>query len=165
MIEVANIIAGIARDAWAAFAVVLILIVVLGLLVRVLQGAGSMAIGGSQMSAAAVAGVGGLVALALVALTVVPAIAEAAYATAVSAAGESCGTMSAEVGDLGVASAMLIGVIGGLRMLKAAVEGTAYTAIGASGGLAHVLTIVVEALVGMALAPAAVPVAAAFLGC
>lgn len=165
MIEIANVVVSIVRDAWAAFAVVLVIVVILGLLVRVLQGAGSIVIGGSQMSAAAIAGAGGLVVLGLVGLTVVPAIAEAAYATAVSAGGESCGTLNAEIGDLGVASAMLIGAIGGFRMLQASMEGVAYSAIGASGGLARILTTVVETLVGMALAPAAVPVVAAFLGC
>lgn len=165
MIQIAEVVVSIVRDAWTAFAAILVIVTILGVLARVLQGAGGIAIGGSRTTATAIAGAAGVFVMGLVGLVVVPAIAHTAYTIAVGAGSEACGAVSSEVGDLGVASAMLIGAIGALRMLHATVEGTAYAALGSGKGLARIVTTVVETLVGMALVPAAVPIVAAFLGC
>lgn len=164
MMQIANIVVDIVRDAWAAFAIVLVIITALGMLARLLQATSGFMIGGSRTVASALIGGAGVLMVGIVGLIVVPEIAQSAYQTASDAAVARC-PQSSEIHDLGLASAMLIGAIGSLRMLRGAVQGVAYTAIGGSGGIASVVTTVIETLIGMTIATAAVPVAMMFLEC
>lgn len=67
---------GIARDAWAFMAGLLIVVALLGGMYYVLQGTAGMAFGGSRMTSMAIIGVVGLVIIVLFAFLFLPQIGE-----------------------------------------------------------------------------------------
>ena len=74
--------------------------------------------------------------------------------------GGGCGP----IGELGTFSAAIIGGLAGLRMLKAVFASVVSASLGGQVAMSGALIETAEALFGMLLAAAAVPVAAWFLG-
>ena len=146
------------REAWLALGGALVLLAGLGLLAQVLKVAGATALGARYWAAQAVSAGAGLIGLGLFAFLGVPAIVQAVLAAVPGGAG--CGP----IGDLGALAASIVGALAGLRMLKALLAAAALAAAGGAAALSTSLTEVGEALLGMLLAAAAVPVAAHFLG-
>ena len=106
---------------------------------------------------AASAGIALLV-LALFAFLGAPAILQAAQVSI--PAGGGCGP----IGALGTLSAGLIAALAAVRILKSLVASVAVAAVGGSSSLASAMLETGEAVFGMVLASAAIPMAAQFLG-
>ena len=68
------------------------------------------------------------------------------------------------IAEIGQFSALLIGGVGSLRMLKSVFIAVASASIGASRGVSAALTEIAEVIFGMLLITVAAPVAAAFFG-
>jgi hypothetical protein len=101
-------------------------------------------------------GIIGVTLIALVGFLSIPAI-----AGAISSNGSTgCGPI-AEIGQL---SAMLIGGIGSLRMLKGIFAAVVSTSLSGSRGISNALIEIAETVFGMLLVTVAAPVAAAFFG-
>jgi hypothetical protein len=96
--------------------------------------------------------------LALFAFLAVPQIVSALESALPSGGG--CGPIN----ELGQFAAGLIGALAALRMLKAVFASVVSASLGASSSLSHSLIETGEAVFGMLLAGAAVPLAAWFLG-
>lgn len=156
---VEGILIALLREAWGALALGLVLMAMLGLLARILQTAGSLALGGSPGVAAGLAGGLSIFVITLYGLVGVPEIARAAR-TAMAAAAPACGPFA----DMAAAAATLVGVIGALRMLKAVAEALAAAAVGGAASLAGALLATAETVFGMAMTAMAIPLITRFLG-
>ncbi|MFQ5614850.1 MAG: hypothetical protein ACE5GO_00040 [Anaerolineales bacterium] len=146
------------REAWLTLAGVLLLLVLMGILAQVLKASTAATLGTNYWVAQAVMAAGALVGLALFAFLGVPVIVAATLAALPESVG--CGPLV----DLGTLSASLVGALAGLRMLKALVSATAAAAAGGTNMFTTSLLEVGEALFGMILTAAVVPIAAHFLG-
>lgn len=164
MIEIANAITTLAREAWVSIAGIVAVALTLGLIARFLQGAGGALVGGGNLVAAALSGMAGLFAIGLTAFLAVPEIARAGYQAAANA-GATCGWLHPVLSDLATASAMLIGAIGALRMMAALLEGAAGAMVGGSASMGRAMIAVVDALVGMLVASIALPMVQRLLMC
>jgi hypothetical protein len=155
---VATILEGLLREAWIALAGALLAFILLAILAQTLRASSSSVIGARfWVWEAASAGVTLLV-LALFAFLGVPAILQAAQASI--PAGGGCGP----IGALGTLSAGLIAALAAVRILKSLVASATAAAIGGSPVLADAMLETGEAILGMLLASAAIPIAAQFLG-
>ena len=114
-------------------------------------------IGSSMWVGQAIAGIVGVVIIALVGFLAIPAIVRSVTS---NNAVLGCGPI-AEIGQF---SALLIGGVGSLRMLKSVFIAVASVSIGTSGGVSTALTEIAEIIFGMLLITVAAPVAAAFFG-
>lgn len=146
------------REAWGALVGALAILLALGLLMQTLKATTASALGTNYWAAQAISAGAGLVALALFAFLGVPTINQAALMAIPGSAG--CGPLA----DLGALAAVLVGSLGGLRMLLALFSASAAAAAGGSAELSRSLLEVGETLFGMLLAAAAVPIATHFLG-
>ena len=146
------------REAWLAMALALGIFIALGLLVQALKVSGASMLGTTYWAAQALAGGVGLLLLGLFAFLGIPAIVQGALAAIPGSAG--CGPIA----DLGTLSAMLVGGLAGLRMMKSVLTASAAAAVGGSESMSRSLMGAGEALFGMLLAAAAIPIAAHFLG-
>ncbi len=155
MIAAGEIILGILREAWGVLVTVTIAITLLALLVQVLRGTAGNLLSANPLITQAVTASGGLLILVLFAFMGIPAMVQSVQITA-----PSCGPV-AELGEL---ASMLIGAVVALRMLKAITLAVAMAAAGGPAGISDTLLEVGAALVGMLIAVAVVPVAAAFFG-
>jgi hypothetical protein len=104
----------------------------------------------------AVAGVLGVVVIALFGFLAVPVLARSAFI----AAKVGCGPVI----EIGQFSAVVIGSVGSLRMLKGVLQAVISASMGGSGGVSTALIEIAETLFGMLLITVAAPVAAAFFG-
>jgi hypothetical protein len=104
----------------------------------------------------AVTGALGVVVIALFGFMAIPVLAQSALV----AAEVGCGP----VVEIGQFSALVIGGIGSLRMLKAVLQAVVSATLGGSGGVSTALIEIAETLFGMLLITVAAPVAAAFFG-
>jgi hypothetical protein len=158
MTQASAILMGLFREAWVALASALLVFVLLAALAQVLRVSTASMIGASYwVWDAASAGVA-LLLLALFAFLGVPMIVQAAQ-TAVPPGG-GCGPIA----ELGALAARLIAAFAALRIIKAFVTSATATAMGGSTSLSHALLEAGEAVLGMVLASAAIPIGAQFLG-
>jgi hypothetical protein len=156
MTAAGEILLAIFRQAWAFIAGILVLVALLGGLAQVFKIAGGTLLGSGFWISDAVSGIVGVILIALVGFLSIPAIAGAASANGST----GCGPIT-EIGQL---SAMLIGGIGSLRMLKGIFVAVASTSLSGSGGVSNALIEIAETVFGMLLVTVAAPVAAAFFG-
>jgi hypothetical protein len=158
MTQVATILQGLLREAWIALAGALFAFILLAILAQTLRASSASVIGAKfWVWEAASAGIALLV-LAVFAFLGVPAILRAAQ-TSIPAGG-GCGP----IGTLGTLAAGLIAALAAVRVLKSLVTAVAIAAIGGSSSLANTMLETGEAVFGMVLASAAIPIAAQFLG-
>ena len=157
MSDAGGVLLVIFRHAWTTLAALTIIIAMLGGLTQIMKLAGGQMIGSSMWVGEAIAGIVGVAIIALVGFLAIPAIVRSVTS---SNAVLGCGPI-AEIGQF---SALLIGGIGSLRMLKSVFIAVASASIGASGGVSTALTEIAEVIFGMLLITVAAPVAAAFFG-
>ena len=158
MTQASSILMGLFQEAWIALTGALLAFVLLAALAQVLRVSTASMIGASYwVWDAASAGIG-LLLLALFAFLGVPAIVQAAQ-TAVPPGG-GCGPIAA----LGELAAGLIAALAALRIIKALVTSATSAVVGGSKSLSHALVEAGEAVLGMVLASAAIPIGAQFLG-
>jgi hypothetical protein len=156
--EVVDIFLGILREAWVALASALLIFVLLAVLAQVLR-ASSASVIGARFWVWEAGSVGvALLVLALFAFLGVPSILQAAQS--VIPPGGGCGPIV----DLGAFAAGLIAALTALRILKALVSSTITATMGGGSSLSNALLETGEAVLGMMLASAAIPVAVHFLG-
>jgi len=158
MNETTSILLTFLREAWVALAGVLLAFAFLAGLAQVLRIASAGVLGSSRWVGEALSALLSLLTLGLFAFLGVPNIVEALQSALPNGGG--CGPIS----ELGLFASQLIGGLAALRMLKATLTSILSTSLGAPASLAGALTETAEALFGMLLAAAAIPLAARFLG-
>ena len=156
MAEAGAILQGILRQGWATMAAFLVVIALLGGLAQVFKFTGGVLLGSGIWVSEAVVGVLGVVVVALFGFMAIPVLAQSALV----AAEVGCGP----VVEIGQFSALVIGGIGSLRMLKGVLQAVVSASLGGSGGVSTALIEIAETLFGMLLITVAAPVAAAFFG-
>lgn len=156
MVEAGAILQSILRQGWTVMAAFLVVIALLGGLAQVFKFTGGLFLGSGMWVSEAVAAVLGVVVIALFGFLAVPVMASAANV----AANMGCGPVI----EIGQFSAMLIGGIGSLRMLKGVFQAVVSASLGGSGGVSSALIEIAETLLGMLLITVAAPVGAAFFG-
>lgn len=156
MTEAGAILQSILRQGWAALAAFLVVMALLGGLAQVFKFTGGVLLGSGIWVSDAVAGVLGVIVIALFGFMAVPILAQSALV----AADVGCGP----VVEIGQFSALIIGGIGSLRMLKGVFQAVVSASLGGSGGVSTALIEIAETLFGMLLITVAAPVAATFFG-
>ena len=157
MSDAGGILLVIFRHAWSTLAALTIIVAMLGGLAQVMKLAGGQMIGSSMWVGEAIAGIVGVVIIALVGFLAIPVIVRSVTANNTVL---GCGPI-AEIGQF---SALLIGAVGSIRLLKAVFIAVASASIGGSGGVSSALIEIAEIIFGMLLITVAAPVAAAFFG-
>ena len=157
MSEAGSVLLVIFKHAWTTLAALTLIVAMLGGLAQVMKLAGGQMIGSSMWVGQAIAGIVGVVIMALVGFLAIPSIVQSITS---NHAVLGCGPIA----ELGEFSALLIGGIGSLRMLKSVFIAVASASIGASGAVSTALTETAEVIFGMLLITVAAPVAAAFFG-
>jgi hypothetical protein len=158
MAEVTELIISVFRQAWLALAGALAAIAVLALLSQVLRAAAGSALSARFWVWQAISGGAAVLLLALFGLLGAPALAAAAQQALPDSGG--CGP----VADLGTLASALIAALAALRLMKTTFAALLWAASGGSAPLSAALVEAAEAVLGMALAAAATPLAAHFLG-
>lgn len=156
MTEAGAILLSILRQGWAAMAAFLVVIALLGGLAQVFKFTSGVFLGSGIWASEAVTGALGVVVIALFGFMAIPVLAQSALV----AAEVGCGP----VVEIGQFSAIVIGGIGSLRMLKGVLQAVVSATLGGSGGVSTALIEIAETLFGMLLITVAAPVAAAFFG-
>lgn len=156
MTEAGAILLSILRQGWAAMAAFLVVIALLGGLAQVFKFTSGVFLGSGIWVSEAVTGAIGVVVIALFGFMAIPVLAQSALV----AAEVGCGP----VVEIGQFSAIVIGGIGSLRMLKGVLQAVVSATLGGSGGVSTALIEIAETLFGMLLITVAAPVAAAFFG-
>ena len=156
MAEAGAILLSILRQGWAAMAAFLVVIALLGGLAQVFKFTSGVFLGSGIWVSEAVTGALGVVVIALFGFMAIPVLAQSALV----AAEVGCGP----VVEIGQFSAIVIGGIGSLRMLKGVLQAVVSATLGGSGGVSTALIEIAETLFGMLLITVAAPVAAAFFG-
>jgi len=156
MTEAGAILQGILRQGWVVMAAFLVMIALLGCLAQVFKFTGGVFLGSGIWVSEAVAGVLGVVVIALFGFLAVPVLARSAFITTKV----GCGPVI----EIGQFSALVIGGVGSLRMLKGVLQAVVSVSIGGSGGVSAALIEIAETLFGMLLITVAAPVGAAFFG-
>lgn len=157
MSDAGGILLVIFRHAWSTLAALTIIVAMLGGLAQVMKLAGGQMIGSSMWVGEAIAGIVGVVIIALVGFLAIPVIVRSVTSNNTVL---GCGPI-AEIGQF---SALLIGAVGSIRLLKAVFIAVASASIGGSGGVSSALIEIAEIIFGMLLITVAAPVAAAFFG-
>lgn len=156
MVEAGTILQSILRQGWTVMAAFLVVIALLGGLAQVFKFTGGLFLGSGLWVSEAVAAVLGVVVIALFGFLAIPVLARSAFV----AANVGCGPVI----EIGQFSALVIGGIGSLRMLKGILQAVVSASLGGSGGVSTALIEIAETLFGMLLITVAAPVAAAFFG-
>jgi hypothetical protein len=156
MTEAGAILQSILRQGWVVMAAFLAMIALLGALAQVFKFTGGVFLGSSIWVSEAVAGVLGVIVIALFGFLAVPVLARSAFITAKV----GCGPVI----EIGQFSAILIGGVGSLRMLKGVFQAVVSASMGGSSGVSAALIEIAETLFGMLLITVAAPVGAAFFG-
>lgn len=151
-----DVLLGILRQGWATMAAFLVMIALLGGLAQVFKFTGGVFLGSGLWVSEAVASVFGVIVIALFGILAVPVLA----GSAVVAANVGCGPVI----EIGQFSALVIGGIGSIRMLKGVLQAVVSASLGGSGGVSSALIEIAETLFGMLLITVAAPVGAAFFG-
>ena len=154
-VDVANVLLSIFREAWGALVVAIISFVLLALLIQLMRSAGSSVLGAKLWIQESLASGMGLIVLVLFGFVGIPAMVKAVHISV-----PSCGTVT----EIGKFSAMLIGGLVGLRMLKALSIAVFMASVGAPTPITHALIETGGAMFGMIIGIVAVPIAAKFFG-
>ena len=158
MSEVAALFLSFLREAWLALAGAFIAFVLLACLAQVLRVSSASVLGANLWVWESVSALLSIVLIGLFAFIGIPQIVRALQSSLPSAGG--CGPIS----ELGTFASSLIGGLAALRMLKAAFVSVLSASIGGSSAFANALIECAEAMFGMILMSAAIPLAAWFLG-
>jgi hypothetical protein len=158
MMPVVELFIGLLREAWMALASALLIFVLLAMLAQLLRASSAGAIGARFWVWQAASAGTALLMLTLFAFLGVPDILQAVQAAIPSEAG--CGP----IGELGRLVAGLIAALAGLRILKALVSAATAASVGGASPLSAALLETGEAIFGMMLAAAAIPIATHFMG-
>lgn len=158
MNEAASMLQAFLREAWMALAGVLLALVLLAGIGQLLRMSSAGVLGANRWMGEAIAALGTVLLLGLFAFLGVPQVVHALQDVLPGAGG--CGPIS----ELGTFASGLIGGLAALRMMKAALASAVSASLGGSSTLASALIESAEALFGMLLAGAAIPLAAWFLG-
>ena len=156
MVEAGTLLQSILRQGWTVMAAFLVVIALLGGLAQVFKFTGGLFLGSGLWVSEAVAAVLGVVVIALFGFLAIPVLARSAFV----AANVGCGPVI----EIGQFSALVIGGIGSLRMLKGILQAVVSASLGGSGGVSTALIEIAETLFGMLLITVAAPVGAAFFG-
>ena len=124
MVEAGAILQGILRQGWTVMAAFLAVIALLGGLAQVFKFTGGLFLGSGLWVSEAVAAVLGVVVIALFGFLAIPVLARSAFV----AANVGCGPVI----EIGQFSALLIGGIGSLRMLKGILQAVVSASLGAT---------------------------------
>ncbi len=146
------------REAWLALASAFLAFALLAGIAQMLRVSSASVLGASLWVWESVSALLSVVVLGLFAFLGIPQIVSALHSTLPGAGG--CGPIS----ELGTLASGLIGGLAALRMLKAAFVSMLSASIGGASTFANALIECGEALFGMILASAAIPLAAWFLG-
>ena len=156
MVGAGDVLLGILRQGWATMTAFLVVIALLGGLAQVFKFTGGVFLGSGLWVSEAVAAVLGVFLIALFGILAVPVLA----GSAVVAANVGCGPVI----EIGQFSALVIGGVGSIRMLKGVLQAVVSASLGGSGGVSTALIEIAETLFGMLLITVAAPVGAAFFG-
>jgi hypothetical protein len=157
MNQAGNVLLMIFQQAWVTMVALVVIIAALGGLAQVMKIVGGQMVGSPVWVGEAVMGVVGIAIIALVGFLAIPQIVHSVNSPD-SVVG--CGPIV----EIGQFSALMIGAIGSLRMLKAVFVAIASASLGGSGGVSTALIEIAEIIFGMLLITVAAPVAAAFFG-
>jgi len=158
MSEISTLFLTFLREAWIALAGVFVAFALLAGIAQILRVSSASVLGANLWVWEAISALISIVVLGLFAFLGIPQIVNALQSTLPGAVG--CGPIS----ELGVLASGLIGGLAALRMLKAAFITMFSASIGGAASFANALVESGEALFGMILASAAIPMAAWFLG-
>jgi hypothetical protein len=157
MSQAGSVLLMIFQQAWVTMVALVVIIAALGGLAQVMKIVGGQLVGSPVWVGQAVVGVVGIAIIALVGFLAIPQIVRSVNSPD---AVVGCGPIV----EIGQFSALLIGAIGSLRMLKAVFVAVASASLGGSGGVSTALIEIAEIIFGMLLITVAAPVAAAFFG-
>ncbi len=146
------------REAWVALAGAFLAFALLAGIAQVLRVSSASVLGANLWVWESVSALMSIVVLGLFAFLGIPQIVNALQSSLPGAGG--CGPIS----ELGTLASGLIGGLAALRMLKAAFTSMLSATIGGASSFANALIECGEALFGMIIASAAIPLAAWFLG-
>ena len=158
MSEVTSLLLTFLREAWVALAGAFVAFALLAGIAQMLRVSSASVLGANLWVWESISALISIVVLDLFAFIGIPQIVSALQSTLPGAGG--CGPIS----ELGTLASGLIGGLAALRMLKAAFITMFSTSIGGASSFANALIESCEALFGMILASAAIPLAAWFLG-
>ncbi len=146
------------RQAWIALAGVFVAFAVLAGLAQILRVSSASVLGANLWVWESISAVLSIILIGLLAFLGIP---QTVHSLQVSLpGGGGCGPIS----ELGTYASGLIGGLAALRMLKAAFASVLSASIGGASAFSHALLECAEAIFGMLLAGAAIPLAAYFLG-
>lgn len=157
MSQAGSVLLMIFQQAWATMVALVVIIAALGGLAQVMKIVGGQMVGSPVWVGEAVVGVVGIAIIVLVGFLAIPQIVRSVNSPD---AVVGCGPIV----EIGQFSALLLGAIGSLRMLKAVFVAVASASLGGSGGVSTALIEIAEIIFGMLLITVAAPVAAAFFG-
>ena len=146
------------REAWLALAGAFIAFALLAGIAQILRVSSGSVLGANLWVWESISTLASIIVLGLFAFLGIPQIVHALQSLLPGAGG--CGPIS----ELGTLASGLIGGLAALRMLKAAFTSMFSASIGGSSTFANALIECGEAIFGMVIAGAAVPLAAFFLG-
>jgi hypothetical protein len=146
------------REAWVALAGAFIAFALLAGIAQILRVSSGSVLGANLWVWESISALASIIVLGLFTFLGIPQIVHALQSSLPGAGG--CGPIS----ELGTLASGLIGGLAALRMLKAAFTSMFSASIGGSSTFANALIECGEAIFGMVLAGAAIPLAAFFLG-
>jgi hypothetical protein len=146
------------REAWMALAGAFLAFALLAGLAQMLRVSSASVLGANLWVWESVSALLSIVLIGLFAFLGIPQIVRALGSSLPG--GSGCGPIS----ELGTYASGLIGGLAALRMLKAAFASVMSASIGGASTFSHALVECAEAIFGMLLASAAIPLAAWFLG-
>lgn len=158
VLEAGNTLLTFLREAWVALAGALLAFSLLAMLSQVLKVSSASVLGANLWVWESVSALLAVLILGLFGFLGIPQILTSIQSALPSGAG--CGPIA----ELGGLSAGIIGGLAGLRMLKAVFSAVLSAAVGGQAAMSQALLESAEAVFGMLLAAAAIPVAAWFLG-
>ncbi|MCC6986409.1 MAG: hypothetical protein IT309_08270 [Anaerolineales bacterium] len=158
MSEISSLLVTFLREAWVALTAAFVAFALLAGIAQMLRVSSASVLGANLWVWESISALVSIVVLSLFAFLGIPQIVSALQSTLPGAGG--CGPIS----ELGALASGLIGGLAALRMLKAAFIAMFSASIGGSTSIANALIESGEALFGMILASAAIPLAAWFLG-
>jgi hypothetical protein len=146
------------REAWMALTSAFIAFALLAGIAQILRVSSASVLGANLWVWESVSALASIIVLGLFAFLGIPQIVSALQSSLPGAGG--CGPID----ELGMLASGLIGGLASLRMLKAMFASMFSASIGGSSTFANALIESAEAIFGMLLASAAIPLAAFFLG-
>lgn len=158
MAQIATTLLDLLRNAWLALASGLATLVLLAILGHALRTASASAVGARSWAGEALSAGMSLLLLALTTFLGAPALIQAAQSVVPASAG--CGPIM----DLSTLASALIGGLAAVRVMLAFYTSALSNVVGGSNSLSTALIQAGEAILGMLLASAALPIAVHFLG-